>query len=124
LGRGVDAFTASDRVGKAYLQFAKSEPAYYSAMLRQGIPAGGEPELRDRGSARSPYCEPRPERLAATILRESSAGPDDDTALWAMSHGIGIIVRYEVMPRGVVSQCRRGFVGGGGADLSKTAWPS
>src|SRR5205809_7357958 len=28
-----EAFTAFDRVGKAYLQFAKSEPAYYSAMF-------------------------------------------------------------------------------------------
>src|SRR6266436_7904863 len=33
-----DAFTAFDRVGKAYLRFAKSEPAYYSAMFEAGIP--------------------------------------------------------------------------------------
>jgi AcrR family transcriptional regulator len=36
-----DAFTAFDRVGKAYLHFAKNEPAYYSAMFEAGIP----PEL-------------------------------------------------------------------------------
>src|SRR5437867_6663872 len=33
-----DPFTAFDRVGKAYLQFAKNEPAYYSAMFEAGIP--------------------------------------------------------------------------------------
>src|SRR5215470_11182072 len=27
-----DAFAAFDRLGKAYLQFARSDPAYYSAM--------------------------------------------------------------------------------------------
>jgi AcrR family transcriptional regulator len=33
-----DVFTAFDRVGKAYLHFAKTEPAYYSAMFEAGIP--------------------------------------------------------------------------------------
>src|SRR6478672_3633882 len=32
-----DVFTAFDRIGKAHLQFARSEPAYYSAMLEAGI---------------------------------------------------------------------------------------
>ena len=33
-----DAFTALDRLGKAYLEFARTEPAYYSAMFEAGIP--------------------------------------------------------------------------------------
>ena len=33
-----DAFTALDRLGKAYLEFARAEPAYYSAMFEAGIP--------------------------------------------------------------------------------------
>jgi AcrR family transcriptional regulator len=44
-----DAFTAFKRVGKAYLRFAKSEPAYYSAMFETGIPPEASPELRDAG---------------------------------------------------------------------------
>jgi AcrR family transcriptional regulator len=46
-----DAFTAFERVGKAYLRFAKSEPAYYSAMFEAGIPPEASPELRDAGAA-------------------------------------------------------------------------
>src|SRR5215470_13361041 len=33
-----DAYAAFDRVGKVYLHFAKTEPAYYSAMFEAGIP--------------------------------------------------------------------------------------
>src|SRR6185437_15734828 len=33
-----DAMAALDRLGKAYLEFARSEPAYYSAMFEAGIP--------------------------------------------------------------------------------------
>src|SRR5215470_18678476 len=40
-----DAFAAFDRLGKAYLRFAKSEPAYYSAMFEAGIPPDASPEL-------------------------------------------------------------------------------
>ena len=34
-----DPFTAFDRVGKAYLAFARTEAAYYSAMFEAGVPA-------------------------------------------------------------------------------------
>src|ERR1700687_1212369 len=40
---------AFDGSGKAYLHFAKSEPAYYSAMFEAGIPPDSSPELRDAG---------------------------------------------------------------------------
>ncbi len=43
LGRAWDdgrpaPFAALDRLGKAYLEFARAEPAYYSAMFEAGIP--------------------------------------------------------------------------------------
>src|SRR5579863_4313639 len=44
-----DAFTALDRLGKAYLEFARAEPAYYSAMFEAGVPAGANASLRDAG---------------------------------------------------------------------------
>jgi len=44
-----DAFAAFHRVCKAYLRFAKSEPAYYSAMFEAGIPPEASPALRDAG---------------------------------------------------------------------------
>src|SRR6266566_3987388 len=44
-GARPDAFAAFDRIGKAYLQFARSEPAYYSAMFESGIAPNSSPEL-------------------------------------------------------------------------------
>ena len=34
-----DLMAAFDRLGKAYLAFARTEPAYYSAMFEAGVPA-------------------------------------------------------------------------------------
>ena len=41
-----DAFAALERLGKAYLEFARDEPAYYAAMFEAGIAVGADPELR------------------------------------------------------------------------------
>src|SRR5712672_3237450 len=35
-----DTVTAFERVGKAYLAFAREEPAFYSAMFESGLPVG------------------------------------------------------------------------------------
>src|SRR6202171_578109 len=44
-----EAFAAFERVGRAYLDFARKEPAYYSAMFEAGIPLEASPELREAG---------------------------------------------------------------------------
>src|ERR1700680_2550788 len=44
-----EAFAAFERVGKAYLAFARTEPAYYSAMFEAGIPLDTNPELLAAG---------------------------------------------------------------------------
>ena len=41
-----DPFAALHRLGKAYLEFARTQPAFYSAMFEAGIPAGADPPLR------------------------------------------------------------------------------
>src|SRR6201991_2438995 len=41
-----DPSSAFDNLGKAYLSFARIEPAYYSAMFEAGIPLETNPELR------------------------------------------------------------------------------
>jgi AcrR family transcriptional regulator len=38
-------FAALDRLGNAYLEFARAEPAYYSAMFEAGIPLAASPAL-------------------------------------------------------------------------------
>src|SRR5437762_12770911 len=40
-----DTVTAFERVGKAYLAFARNEPAFYSAMFESGLPADLNPTL-------------------------------------------------------------------------------
>ncbi len=42
-----DPLTAFEQVGKAYLEFARKEPAYYSAMFEAGLPLDPNPELRE-----------------------------------------------------------------------------
>lgn len=84
-----DVFTAFDRVGRAYLQFAKNEPAYYSAMFEAGIPPEANPELRDAGERAFAVLRTATERLVATM-----PAPDRPPVLmmalhiWAMAHGI------------------------------------
>jgi hypothetical protein len=53
-------FAALDRLGKAYLEFARAEPAYYSAMFEAGIPLATSPELRQAGERPLPYCAALP----------------------------------------------------------------
>ena len=44
-----DPSTAFERLGRAYLDFARTEPAYYSAMFEAGIPLEASQELREAG---------------------------------------------------------------------------
>ena len=41
-----DLITAFHNVGRAYLTFARTEPAYYAAMFESGLPPDLNPELR------------------------------------------------------------------------------
>jgi AcrR family transcriptional regulator len=84
-----DPFTAFDRVGKAYLHFARSEPAYYSAMFEAGIPLDSEPELREAGERAFAVLRSATERLIATMPAKDRP-PVLMMALhiWALSHGI------------------------------------
>jgi AcrR family transcriptional regulator len=84
-----DPFTAFDRVGKAYLQFARGEPAYYSAMFEAGIPPEASPELREAGERAFAVLRSATERLVATMPAQDRP-PVLMMALhiWALSHGI------------------------------------
>src|SRR5476651_315801 len=41
-----DTVTAFERVGKAYLAYARNEPAFYSAMFESGLPVDLNPTLQ------------------------------------------------------------------------------
>jgi AcrR family transcriptional regulator len=84
-----DASAAFHRVGKAYLRFAKSEPAYYSAMFEAGIPPDASPELRDAGERAFAVLRTATEQLVAA--RPPQHRPPIlmmTLHIWALAHGI------------------------------------
>lgn len=84
-----DAFAAFERMGRAYLEFARTEPAYYSAMFEAGVPLDISQELRDAGERAFTVIRTAAERLVAQ-LPAARRPPALMVALhvWAMAHGI------------------------------------
>ena len=84
-----DPFTAFERLGRAYLAFARAEPAYYSAMFEAGIPLDTNPELRQAGGRAFAVLRTAAEALIAT-LPSANRPPALMMALhvWALAHGI------------------------------------
>ncbi|HEY1748102.1 MAG TPA: TetR/AcrR family transcriptional regulator [Xanthobacteraceae bacterium] len=84
-----DALVALERLGKAYLDFARKEPAYYSAMFEAGVPLAPNPELRDAGDRAFAVLRAAAEKLCAQ-LPPRGRPPALMVALhiWAVAHGI------------------------------------
>jgi AcrR family transcriptional regulator len=84
-----DVATAFDNLGKAYLAFARSEPAFYSAMFEAGIPLNGNPDLNAASERAFAVLRGATERLIATMPAKQRP-PVLMMALhvWALSHGI------------------------------------
>jgi AcrR family transcriptional regulator len=84
-----DALVALDRLGKAYLEFARTEPAYYSAMFEAGIPLSTNAELREAGERAFAVLRNAAEKLCAQ-MPAAKRPPTLMVALhiWSMSHGI------------------------------------
>ncbi|MGB9365425.1 MAG: TetR/AcrR family transcriptional regulator [Xanthobacteraceae bacterium] len=88
-GGAPEPFAAFERLGKAYLEFARTEPAYYSAMFEAGVPLDISPELsaagdRAFGAIRS---------ASETLIARMPAGKRPPTLMvalhvWSLSHGI------------------------------------
>ena len=84
-----DTFTALDRLGRAYLDFARNEPAYYSAMFEAGIPLATNSELREAGDRAFAVLRNAAEKLCGQ-MPPGGRPPALMVALhiWAMAHGI------------------------------------
>ena len=84
-----EAFKAFERVGKAYLEFARAEPAYYSAMFESGLPLAAYPELAQAGERAFGVLRGATEALIATLPAQHRP-PALMMALhvWALAHGI------------------------------------
>lgn len=83
------ALSAFERVGRAYLGFAKAEPAYFAAMFEAGISPDQDPDLRAAANrafeALNRSCEALANKMPADrrppILMMSYH-------IWALSHGV------------------------------------
>jgi AcrR family transcriptional regulator len=84
-----DPLTAFERIGKAYLEFARAEPAYYSAMFESGVPPDADPELAQAGDRAFSVLRTASEMLVARVPA-ANRPPALMVALhvWAMAHGV------------------------------------
>jgi AcrR family transcriptional regulator len=85
-----DTVSAFERVGRAYLAFARNEPAYYSAMFESGVPVDVNPMLSAASERAFAVIRAAAERLAALTPPGVARPPALMMALhiWSMSHGI------------------------------------
>lgn len=87
-GRG-DAVAAFEAMGRAYLAFARTQPAYYAAMFEARLPQGSHPELAAAGDRAFGALRDAAETMTAR-LPPARRPPALMMALhvWAMAHGI------------------------------------
>lgn len=87
-----DVMTAFQRVGAAYLAFARNEPAFYAAMFESGLPPDADPELSRAGDDAFAVLQTATEQVCALLPKEGRP-PVKMVALhvWAMSHGIAAL---------------------------------
>ncbi len=84
-----DPFAAFENVGRAYLAFAREEPAFYSAMFEAGLPLDGDPDLHEAADrafavlrrAADAFCARLPSDRRPPALMMS-------LHLWSLAHGI------------------------------------
>lgn len=83
---------AFHRLGRAYLAFARDEPAFYSAMFEAGVPLDASPELRDSADRAFLALRHAAEALSAR-MPAGQRPPALMMALhiWSMSHGVAAL---------------------------------
>jgi AcrR family transcriptional regulator len=85
-------FPAYERLGRAYLSFARTQPAYYSAMFEAGVPLDADASLRAAADAAFGVLRGASERLCTQLPRETRP-PALMMALhvWSLAHGIATL---------------------------------
>jgi len=84
-----DALTAFQQVGRAYLAFARDEPAFYATMFEARLPPNATRELAQAGERAFAVLRTAAEALCARAPKDSRP-PASMVSLhvWTMSHGI------------------------------------
>jgi AcrR family transcriptional regulator len=84
-----DVLSAFDRLGRAYLQFAKSEAAFYSAMFEAGVAIDSDPELRAASERAFAVLRSASEKLVALVpAKERPPALMVALHIWSITHGI------------------------------------
>ncbi|MFC7396245.1 TetR/AcrR family transcriptional regulator [Chelatococcus sp. GCM10030263] len=80
---------AFERMGRAYLAFARDNPAFYVAMFESGLPSDATPDLSEAGQKAFGVLRTAAEALVATMPAPGRP-PAMMVALhiWAMAHGV------------------------------------
>ncbi len=84
-----EPYRAFENVGRAYLAFARNEPAYYSAMFEAGVALDTDPELRDAAGRAFEVLRRASEALLARVPAEKRPPAlMMSLHIWALAHGI------------------------------------
>lgn len=83
---------AFERMGRAYLGFARTEPSHFSAMFESGLSFADYPELRSAGDRAFAILREACDAVVATLPTEKRP-PAMMMALhvWSLSHGIAAL---------------------------------
>ena len=84
-----EPFSAFENVGRAYLDFARDEPAYYSAMFEAGLSLDDDPALREIADRSFAVLRRASETLSARLPSEKRPPAlMMSLHIWALSHGV------------------------------------
>ena len=87
-----DALTAFGQIGKAYLAFARTEPAYYSAMFESGLPLDAHLDLQQAGDRAFAILKAGAEAVCRRLPPGKSPPPLMVALhLWSLAHGIAAL---------------------------------
>ena len=84
-----EPYRAFENVGRAYLAFARNEPAHYSAMFEAGISLDADPGLREASDRAFDVLRRASEALCARMPADKRPPAlMMSLHIWALSHGI------------------------------------
>ena len=82
-------FAAFERVGKAYLEFARKEPAYYAAMFEAGLPPDLDADLRLAADRTFAVLRAAAEALSQRLPKDRRPPAlMMSLHIWGLTHGI------------------------------------
>jgi AcrR family transcriptional regulator len=83
-----DPVAALEACGRAYLSFARREPAFYAVMFESGIPLEQDPALRAASERAFAVLRQAADAVCATLTENRPPAMMVALHIWSMAHGI------------------------------------